>query len=231
MMQQQINLYEKALHAESTAFAAAPLVGGLALVTAGLLLISLFAWWRVDSLGRNLQAVRTQLARQGALVRQGDGFASAAGGTAAFAARLRTMAAELERRQQALGYLRSGAAGTAGGFSARLEALARERLDGLWLRAVLLTGNSDRFVLSGRAVRAELVPMYLARLQHEPALAGTALQILTISGPKPGSAGAPAGPPGAGGPVSFTVSSGRDPGHGAAGARDAAGANFAAVQR
>lgn len=195
-MIQQINLYEKTLREESDAFSAVTLAGGFGVVLAGLVAISGFAWWRVATVGRELHALQAQAERRSDMVAKGQLVASSGDTGQALESRLRTMAIALDRRQRALRYLQSGAAGTESGFSARLEALAREQVDGLWLSGVILTGDSARFELTGKALHAALVPIYLSKLAAEPALAGTKLQLLEIRAPKSGDT------------VDFTVSSG-----------------------
>ena len=213
-MIQQINLYEKALREESDAFSAVALIGGLGIVLAGLIAISGFAWWRVATLGRELHGLQAQAERRQDMVAKGNLVASSGETGQALESRLRTMAIALDRRQRALRYLQSGAAGTESGFSARLEALAREQVDGLWLRGVILSGDATHFELTGKALHADLVPMYLSKLAAEPALAGTRLQLLEIRAPKSGDA------------VDFTVSSGTDA-HGAKGTQRTADQRFA----
>ncbi len=212
-MIQQINLYEKGQRAESDAFSAIALIGGLGVVLAGLVALSGFAWWRVATLDRQLHALQAQADRRRDLVAKGELVANSGETGQALEARLRSMAIALDRRQRALRYLQSGAAGTESGFSARLEALAREQVDGLWLRGLILTGDSTYFELTGKALRAELVPIYLSKLATEPALAGTKLRLLEIRAPKSvGAAGAAASTTRAAdrGTVDFTVSSGAD---------------------
>ncbi len=211
---QQINLYEDTLRGESDAFSVRTLIGGLGIVLAGLVAISGFVLWRVAVLDRQLHSLQSQAELRRNLVAKGDLVANSAQAGPALEARLRNMAIALDRRQRALRYLQSGAAGTESGFSARLAALAREQVDGLWLRGVLLSGDSTHFELSGEALRAELVPVYLSKLAAEPALAGTKLQLLEIRAPKTAAtavaaAASPTGTAGSG-TVEFTVSSGAD---------------------
>ena len=116
---------------------------------------------------------------------------------------LQAMVVDLARRQQALQYLRGGAVGAGGpplanrGFVGRMTALARQQLDGLWITGATFVSGSDSFELTGSATRADLVPIYLARLMNEPAIAGTKLQSIEIRQPKKPN----------GSEVEFTVSS------------------------
>ncbi|MDE2349727.1 MAG: hypothetical protein KGL92_14585 [Gammaproteobacteria bacterium] len=229
-MIQQINLYERTLRGESDAFSASALIGGFGIVLAGLVAISGFVWWRVAMLDRQLHALQAQAEQRRSLVAKGNLVANSAQAGQALEARLRNMAIALDRRQRALRYLRSGAAGTESGFSARLEALAREQVDGLWLRGVTLSGDSTNFELTGRALHADLVPLYLSKLAAEPALAGTKLQLLEIHAPRStAGAGVPTAAQArlaAATTVDFTVSSGADH-HGRRGPQRASDDRFA----
>ena len=75
-----------------------------------------------------------------------------------------------------------------GGFAARLEALARQSVDGLWLTGMVL--RQDDVVLKGRALQPQLIPVYVQRLDREPSLQGRAFRALEVVRPleKPGRA-------------------------------------------
>lgn len=85
-------------------------------------------------------------------------------------ARRDELEAEIELREgfaEALGQL-DQARGE--GFAAKLDALARQRIEGLWLTRIRFHDAELR--LEGRAVRAALVPAYLERLAGEPEFEG-----------------------------------------------------------
>jgi hypothetical protein len=58
------------------------------------------------------------------------------------------------------------------GFSAQLEALGRQQVDGLWLRRIVLSAGDKRLALAGATQDASLVAQYLAALAAEPTLGG-----------------------------------------------------------
>jgi hypothetical protein len=70
------------------------------------------------------------------------------------------------------------------GFVGRMTALARQQVDGLWLTGATFVSGSGGLELTGGAVSADLVPIYLERLAAEPAIAGTKLQSIEIRQPK-----------------------------------------------
>jgi hypothetical protein len=190
-MLQQVNLYEPIFREDHKLFSATTIGTALGIVAAGLLAITLFSWWRVQSLDRQLHAVHAQQAEQEKLMAQANAIVDQAGSHQTMEIHLQAMVADLARRQQALAYLRGGdtvgssdAVRANRGFVGRMTALARQQLDGLWLTGATFVSGSDNFELTGAATNADLVPMYLARLMNEPAIAGTKLQWIEIHQPK-----------------------------------------------
>jgi hypothetical protein len=203
-MLQQVNLYEPIFREDHKLFSATAICVGLGIVAAGLMAITLFSWRGVQALDRQLHAVHAQQAEQKKLVAQANAIVDQAGSHETMEIHLQAMVVELTRRQQALRYLRGGdAVGSGGpllanrGFVGRMTALARQQLDGLWLTGATFVSGSDSFELTGAAMSPDLVPIYLARLMNEPAIAGTKLQSIEIRRPKK-----PIGPE-----IEFTVSS------------------------
>jgi len=203
-MFQQINLYEPILREEPKLFSARTICGGLGLVTAGLIAIALFSWWRVVILDRLLRTAQSQEAVQTKFDERGDSIVNLGESAQSVEARLTALTIDLERRRQALHYLRGGEAGGPTGnrgFSGRMAALARQQLDGLWVTGATFTADTGRFELTGNATSAALVPIYLQRLAGEAALAGIPLQSIEIRQPKKPAPGQ----------VEFTVSSATQP--------------------
>lgn len=102
-----------------------------------------------------------------------------------------TLLAEVARAQQTLLQRRSalqnigaGGIGTEGGFSGRLEALARQSVEGLWLTSLML--RQDDVLLRGRATQPALIPLYVQRLEHEASLQGRIFKALEVNRPLAG---------------------------------------------
>lgn len=57
-------------------------------------------------------------------------------------------------------------------LSRRIDALARQIPEGLWLTRLELGDNGDRLVLHGRALAAPLVPRFIDALSAEPLMSG-----------------------------------------------------------
>ncbi|MGA2776818.1 MAG: hypothetical protein ABSF94_04620 [Steroidobacteraceae bacterium] len=183
-MFQQVNLYQPIFKEEQKLFSATTIGSGLGMIAAGLVLIALYSWWQIAGLNRELRAIQAQGQVHAQLVAASNALFENGESEKALTARINSLAIELDRRQQALRYLGSGDAAAGAGFATRMEALAREQLEGLWLKGAVFTAESGRFALTGSALNAELVPLYLARLAHEPSLAGAKLDSLEIRQPK-----------------------------------------------
>ena len=90
------------------------------------------------------------------------------------------MSADITTRSRALDILRQGASMPVSGFAARLEALARQQLDGLWLTHIVVGSGDGRLAMRGSSTDSHLLPAYLARIAAEPALAGARFDKLAI---------------------------------------------------
>lgn len=189
-MLQQVNLYEPIFRDDHKLFSAKAICVGLGAVAAALVAISMFSEWRTHSLDRQLLALHAQEAERKKLVAEANAIVDLAESHDTIENHLKAMTIDLARRQQALRYLRGGESGTGDGVAAhrgfvgRMTALARQQVDGLWLTGATFVSGSGGFELSGGAVSAELVPIYLERLAGEPAIAGTRLQSIEIRQPK-----------------------------------------------
>ncbi|MBF0135544.1 MAG: hypothetical protein HQL65_04835 [Magnetococcales bacterium] len=62
--------------------------------------------------------------------------------------------------------------GNTRGFSGILEALGREKVEGLWLDGIGIYAGGEGMVLEGKARNADLVPVYISRLGRQKNLAG-----------------------------------------------------------
>ncbi len=189
IVHQDINLYQPDFRAEDKVFSAMAIAMNLGALTAGLLVITLVTWWHVASVEREIARLGTQDAGHERLIAEGKLLLEKAGSPEEQQARLRALAIELDRRQLALRSLDHSEGAMALGFAARMEALAHQHVDGLWVTGATFTAASHGFALTGSAVTADLVPLYLQALATEPALKGTRLDRLEIERQKGSAAG------------------------------------------
>jgi hypothetical protein len=204
---QEVNLYQPIFREERKLFSATAICAAIGIAAAGLVTIAVVSWWQIVSLSRQLDAVEAQERNRAGMNAASQSLFGHGESEQQLTDHVRALALALDRRQRVLRYLASGQAGSSQGFAARLEALAREQIDGLWLKGATFTSEPGRFALAGSALNAELVPRYLARLANEPALAGAKLESLEIREPKSTEARAAGDGEPASGRIDFIVSS------------------------
>jgi len=208
-MSQQINLYSPIFRKQTKIFSATTMVQGLGLMV---LVIAVFYYYvaaqgtllelRVAESGQRLKSEIERVKLYG--TRE-----SPAERLKLLAERKKALEQTLASQSQALEALKAGAFGRSEGYSDTLRALARVSVDGVWLTRVGFAEGSGELSLSGRAVRAELVPTYLQRLRTDKVLRAQSFALLELNRAAPQ---APvAGKPPAPAFVEFTLSSGAEP--------------------
>ena len=178
-MRQQINLYQPIFSEQRKLFSAATVALAMSALLIALAVFSVHANLRVQKFAREVEALRVQQAEQENLLGEG----AAEHSPAALEARVKQLGTLVAERGRALEILQSGAAGTAIGFAARLEALARRHVDGLWIDSMHLSGTNGAMTLSGATLNPDLVPAYLRSLAQDKVLAGTRFDDFVIERP------------------------------------------------
>ena len=182
-MRQQINLYQPVLSTQST-----PLSASTATLLLGTVCAALSLWWlygerQVTNLEKEVRSAQAQQQQQAALVRVLGAAQANRANPVDLQARARQLGMQLTERQRILALLRSGELGTTDGFADRLAALARQRIEGVWLDHIVLSGASGVSSLAGRALDPNLVPRYLQALAAEQHLRGTRFDEFHIGPP------------------------------------------------
>ncbi len=185
-MRQQINLYQPLSRHERKPFGGATVAAALAILAVALCAFSMYATRSVAGLQREVtRLTETQAAQQSQLAKAGE-LHSQTSHPGDIQALVKSLAATLIERTQALHVLQSGAAGQTRGFASRLEALARRHVEGLWIDALAMSGTGNTMSLSGGSVDAAIVPFYLRGLSSEPALIGARFDDFVIERPEKG---------------------------------------------
>ncbi len=127
----------------------------------------------VDGLQQQVAQLTEQQAQQQAQLLKVGELHSRTARRSDVEARVKALNASLSERTQALQVLQSGAAGQTSGFAARMEALARRHVDGLWIDGLAMSGTQSTISISGGSVDADIVPAYLRSLSSEAVLNGT----------------------------------------------------------
>jgi hypothetical protein len=87
-------------------------------------------------------------------------------------------------QQQILQMLNLSSATTEKGYAALMRAFAKQRVDGLWLTGFSIDSRTEQLNISGRALQADIIPEYIARLGNESVLKGKLFSTLSIIQPK-----------------------------------------------
>lgn len=172
-MSQQINLYQPIFRKEQIVFSARTIVWLSAGFLVLLLLWSFLVSQRVGRLEaeheRQLQAEERAVSQLTRLQREA-GPSEPSPELEARVARLEQRRETLELSLQALDRQVPAAQSRLGD---RVDALARQLPEGMWLTRIELASENQQMTLRGRALAARLVPVYLQRLGEEPQFAGT----------------------------------------------------------
>jgi hypothetical protein len=184
-MRQQINLYQPIFSREHKQLSAVTLVSVLGVVVVTLLGASFYANRRVGELAQQVEVMRERAAQQEQMVAQMGELQASRGNSAEIEARVKQLTETVAARKRALDVLQAGAAGQTVGFAARLEALARRHVEGLWIDNLVLSGTNGSMTLQGATLDADTVPVYLQGLAHERALTGTRFDDFVIERPAP----------------------------------------------
>ena len=171
---QQVNLYQPILRREQRLFSARAMAGALAVLGAALGIIAAFAASRAIRIERDVAVVIEQQAAGERRLDSSAGVLEHGASLAELAANEQRLAAEIAGRERALTALGSEGAGV--GFAARLEALARAHIEGLWLLRIVLSNGEGRISLQGATADPRRVPEFLAALRTEPGLGEVSFQ-------------------------------------------------------
>lgn len=179
-MTQQINLYldefrsrTDPLDAKHIGIGAIVLLVILAALSAGLVWQARGVEARVAELERERDTAQAELTRkqqrlQSLQAEQDDDE------------QLRRLRAELAAKQRLADFLESGRFGTRSGFSGYLQALARNRVEDLWLARVELHGGGNRLRVTGHALDPETVPAFLSGLADQESFSGYRFRTVRI---------------------------------------------------
>lgn len=170
-MSQQINLVNPLFLRQKKYFSAVAMAEGLGLLVLGLAVVYGLVLMERGSLDRSLAEIARQHAVQKERFNKLSAELSPMGTEQEMDARLSAAEKDLAAKQAMLSQLSSGTLEATSGYSLLLTAFARQSISGLWLTAIM-AGASGRLVVRGRALQAELLPVYMQQLGREEVLKG-----------------------------------------------------------
>ncbi|HSC66339.1 MAG TPA: MSHA biogenesis protein MshI [Cellvibrio sp.] len=95
-------------------------------------------------------------------------------------AQILSLSQELDRREQIFSIIANKNLGNNSGFSAHLEALGRQSLEGVSLSAFALQNGGSYTEFAGKTHSADQIPLYIQRLRAESAFVQSAFGVLNL---------------------------------------------------
>lgn len=179
-MKQQINLYQEQLRPRQEPFSALSMTVAFSVFLVVLAAIYVFASGQLSrveermlSIDTELQALRGQLE---VLVRQFPEQKQ----SKLLTTEIARLNRELEKRRAISQALEKHALNDSRVFSALLESLARQHVQGTWLTHVSISEGGESFSFEGHTWSSELVPAYIRQLSEEKPFKGLVFNALEM---------------------------------------------------
>lgn len=185
-MTQQVNLLQGEFSNVALPFFAETLVPALGAVLALLLLIYGYSLWKTWVPERQLTSLEASKKSQATLLEELKKRKAGRKPDRALAAEVVALDHTVGGKNRLIEALTSHGLSNREGFSEHLLGLARQRVDGVWLRRIQITAGGRSMALAGRALSPEAVPQFIEELAPEPAYVGREFQTLLLQVPETG---------------------------------------------
>lgn len=182
-MSQQINLFNPVFLKKKKYFSAVTMAQALGLILAGSLVLSVYVNLQLSGLAREADATGAQLKTAQEQLTRLTVLAAQRSKSKALEDEAQKAEAEAASFQQQFEVLDRGGIGNTKGYSEYLRAFSRQIVDGLWLTGLTLNAGGNDIGIRGRALRPDLVPVYINRLKREPVMQGKAFATLEMQTP------------------------------------------------
>lgn len=182
-MYQQVNFYRTEFLTRKQRFGS----GGL-LVVSGVIVVAMIAAYLFGTY--QLMGIKSQLSvaqgQETAALQRLENFnpAGPSSEQESWSKRLEEAKRALQDQELVLTMVVDSSLGNINGFSEHLTSLARQDTEGLWLSRIRLSALGDNTRIEGRALRPDLVPLYLQGLALEEPFADQRFHQFTIDRPE-----------------------------------------------
>ncbi|HYA20433.1 MAG TPA: PilN domain-containing protein [Burkholderiales bacterium] len=182
-MSQQINLFSPALlKKRKIPYSAAVMLRALALIVALATLAYGYLVYQTDTLSKQVAETDKKAGEEQERLNKLTSELPPQQPSVQLQNEIKNAEAQLKARQEMVDALKHGGPiGSTEGYSQYMLAFARQSVDGLWLTSFDIVGAGSEMVITGRTVRAELVPEFVQRLSREPVMKGKQFASLRIS--------------------------------------------------
>ena len=178
-MSQQINLFNPIFLKQKKHFSARTMLQGLGLIAAAVAAMYALQLYQLSALRTQERGMRLQAQHATQQVVNASGDSRGTRAAREMEDEIRNAEYELKVLQDLSGAVQAEVAAGDGGFSKYLAAFARQPVSGLWLTGFTVAG--DDLEVRGRALRAELLPVFIRSLSREDVLRGRAFSEVSVS--------------------------------------------------
>lgn len=182
-MNQQINLYQAQFQPQSRVIPAWFMLQATGILLLAMLLTYGFAQQRISGIEQELEVVARQESAALERLQNIGPLIKAVTGEKNWSEQLDDSLRMLAERQAVLNLIQGTTLGDTLGFSRHLRALARQDVEGVWLTSLALSAQGDKTRLEGRAIRAELIPVYVQDVTAETPFAEQRFHRFRIDNP------------------------------------------------
>lgn len=182
-MNQQINLYQAQFRPQTRVFPAWFMLQATGILLFAMFLMYGFAQQRIAGIEQELEIVTRQESAAIDRLENIGPLIKAVTGEKNWSGQLDDSLRMLAERQAVLNLIQGTTLGDTDGFSRHLRALARQDVKGVWLTSLALSAQGDKTRLEGRAISAELIPMYVQDVTAEAPFAEQRFHRFRIDNP------------------------------------------------
>ena len=187
-MTQNINLLDTGLKKPRRQLTLVTLLNCLGAIVVVLFVVQVFLQFQVNGLSGELRRAQEMLNAQRAEAQKQTAQAAAHKPDPQLEAQIAKLQSELRQAGEAMAALKGDSFGDRQGFAEYLRAFSRQSQDGVWLTAFTIAGGGE-LEIRGRALRPDLVPAYIQRLNGEDVLAGSSFARFEMNRPRLPAAG------------------------------------------
>lgn len=180
-MSQQINLFNPLFIKRVKYFSVLTMLQSLAFLMVGLAVFYSFSLDQETALERQAaDSLRESAFQKDRLTRLSAGYTPGASQKRA-EEDLRAAETAIAARESLLRKIQSGTLENSAGYSEYLRAFARQIVNGVWITGVTIEEGTQNLTVTGKALQADLVPVFIGRLGAESVLRGRTFDSLSIS--------------------------------------------------
>lgn len=183
-MSQQINLFNNNVRKSGLPFSVLNMLQGAGAILFCALLIYGYLVYQSQELGQQLEEKSKSLMSEQARLANLAADLSRQRSGMTLDQELKKVTGEAVAQREIIDALKNGVIGNTRGYSAYMQAFARQMVNGLWLTGFSIDGDAKQMSIGGAALSPDLVPGYILRLNNEKVMRGKTFTSLQMQLPK-----------------------------------------------